>query len=53
MTGLAVFEHGLAVPRRLVSAGGVAKVWGLENVQVGDRIGETGASASGSSLRRR
>src|SRR6187200_3287458 len=37
-----VFERGLAVQRPSVSAGAVAKLWGLAEIQIGDRIGETG-----------
>jgi ribosomal protection tetracycline resistance protein len=42
VTEIAVFEHGPAVQRPSVSAGAVAKLWGLDEIQVGDRIGETG-----------
>jgi len=44
VTAIAVFEQGPAVPRQSVSAGGVAKLWGLADVQIGDRIGEVGAT---------
>jgi ribosomal protection tetracycline resistance protein len=40
VTALAVYDHGLAVPRRSVSAGQIGKVWGLSQVQIGDRVGE-------------
>ena len=40
VTALAVFERGPAVQRPSVSAGAVAKLWGLAEIQVGDRIGE-------------
>lgn len=43
VTALAVFERGPAVPRPAVSAGAVAKVWGLADVRIGDRIGESGS----------
>jgi ribosomal protection tetracycline resistance protein len=46
VTALAVFERGPAVQRPSVSAGAVAKLWGLSEVQVGDRIGETGIDSS-------
>jgi ribosomal protection tetracycline resistance protein len=39
-TAIAVFERGLAVQRLSVSAGAVAKLWGLTEVRIGDRIGE-------------
>jgi ribosomal protection tetracycline resistance protein len=42
VTSLEVFERGPAVPRSSVAAGGVAKVRGLANVRVGDRIGGSG-----------
>jgi len=45
VTAVAVFEEGPAVQRPSVSAGGVAKLWGLADVQIGDRIGESGATA--------
>jgi ribosomal protection tetracycline resistance protein len=44
VTAIAVFEQGPAVPRQSVSAGGVAKLWGLADVQIGDRLGEAGAA---------
>ncbi len=40
VTALAVFERGPAVQRPSAHAGAVAKVWGLHDVQIGDRIGE-------------
>jgi ribosomal protection tetracycline resistance protein len=43
VTAIAVFEHGPAAPRTSVSAGAIAKLWGLHDIQVGDRIGESGA----------
>jgi ribosomal protection tetracycline resistance protein len=42
VTAIAVFEQGPAVQRQAVSAGGVAKLWGLADVQIADRIGESG-----------
>ena len=45
VTAIAVFEQGPAVQRPSVAAGGVAKLWGLADVQIGDRIGESGATA--------
>jgi ribosomal protection tetracycline resistance protein len=45
VTGIAVFERGPAVQRPSVAAGAVAKLWGLADVQIGDRIGEAGAAA--------
>jgi len=46
VTAISVFERGLAVSRPAVSSGAVAKLWGLSEVQVGDRIGEIGTDAS-------
>jgi ribosomal protection tetracycline resistance protein len=46
ITAINVFERGPAVQRPSVSAGAVAKLWGLSEIQVGDRIGETGTEAS-------
>jgi ribosomal protection tetracycline resistance protein len=42
VTAVAVFEHGPSAQRPSVSAGAVAKLWGLQEVKIGDRIGETG-----------
>jgi ribosomal protection tetracycline resistance protein len=39
VTQLEVFDHGGPVRRHAASAGEIAKVWGLQSVQVGDRIG--------------
>jgi ribosomal protection tetracycline resistance protein len=46
VTAIAVFEHGPAVQRPAVSAGAVAKLWGLDEIQIGDRIGETGTNGA-------
>jgi ribosomal protection tetracycline resistance protein len=43
VTAIEVFERGPAVQRPSVSAGAVARLWGLANVRVGDRLGETEA----------
>ena len=42
VTEIAVFERGPAVRRPSVSAGAVAKLWGLREIQIGDGIGEIG-----------
>jgi ribosomal protection tetracycline resistance protein len=42
VTAIAVFEHGPAVQRSSVAAGSVGKLWGLGEIQIGDRIGDTG-----------
>jgi len=46
VTGLAVFERGRAEQRPSVAAGAIAKVWGLREIQIGDRIGEAGPDAT-------
>ena len=46
VTAIAVFERGPAEHRPAVSAGAVAQLWGLAEIQVGDRIGEIGTDAS-------
>jgi ribosomal protection tetracycline resistance protein len=46
VTALAVFEAGPAVPRRSASAGAIAKVWGLHDIRIGDRIGAPGTDAT-------
>jgi ribosomal protection tetracycline resistance protein len=43
VTAIAVFESGPAVRRPSVPAGAVGKLWGLGEIQVGDRIGELGS----------
>jgi ribosomal protection tetracycline resistance protein len=40
VTALGVFDHGTAVQRPTAFAGEIAKLWGLRDVQIGDRIGE-------------
>jgi ribosomal protection tetracycline resistance protein len=45
VTAISVFDHGTAVRRRAVSAGEIGKLWGLAEVQIGDRIGEVPARA--------
>ena len=44
VTAIEVFERGGAVPRPSVAAGQVAKLWGLSDIRVGDRVGERGAA---------
>ncbi len=43
VTSIAVFEQGQAVRRSSVTVGAVAKLWGLAEVQIGDRIGDAGS----------
>jgi len=40
VTALAVYDRSLAAPRESVAAGQIGKVWGLSQVQVGDRVGD-------------
>jgi ribosomal protection tetracycline resistance protein len=44
VTAMAVFERGQAAHSGLVTAGGIAKVWGLNDIQIGDRVGGTGTA---------
>ncbi len=41
VTAVAVFDRGSAVQRPSVSAGEIGKLWGLGEIRIGDRIGET------------
>ena len=50
VTAIAVFERGPAVQRPSVSAGAVGKLWGLAEIQVGDRIGEAGSRRRAASV---
>jgi ribosomal protection tetracycline resistance protein len=43
VTAISVFEHGSAERRASVSAGQIGKLWGLRQVQIGDRIGQAKA----------
>ena len=40
VTAIHVFERGGAVRAGSVSAGGIAKLWGLGSIRIGDRIGD-------------
>jgi ribosomal protection tetracycline resistance protein len=40
VTALETFEEGLAVQAPSVSAGQIGKLWGLREIQIGDRIGD-------------
>ena len=50
VTAIAVFERGPAVQRPSVAAGAVGKLWGLGEIQIGDRIGETGSDGAAASV---
>ncbi len=43
VTAIRVFDDGTDVQRPSVSAGGIAKLWGLAEVQIGDSIGAVDA----------
>ncbi|MFI6297612.1 GTP-binding protein [Nonomuraea sp. NPDC050790] len=42
VTAVAVFENGAAPPRQEARAGQIAKLWGLDDIRIGDRIGAAG-----------
>ena len=44
VTAISVFDRGSAVQRSSVSAGQIGKLWGLGEVQIGDTIGDSGAT---------
>src|SRR6266567_1001163 len=46
VTAIAAFERGPAVQRDSVSAGEIGKLWGLADVQIGDRIGQVGTNGT-------
>ncbi|MGH9277937.1 MAG: GTP-binding protein [Acidimicrobiales bacterium] len=45
ITAISVFDNGSVVAAASVSAGHIAKLWGLSEIQVGDAIGEFQTSA--------
>ncbi|HEY7324776.1 MAG TPA: translation factor GTPase family protein [Streptosporangiaceae bacterium] len=47
VTALAVYDRGLADHRTSISAGQIGKVWGLAQVQIGDRVGDLQAAGTG------
>ena len=46
VTALAVFDAGPAVPRPTAATGAIAKVWGLHEIRIGDRIGAPRANGT-------
>jgi ribosomal protection tetracycline resistance protein len=42
VTAISVFDRGSAEQRTSASAGEIAKLWGLGEIRIGDRIGEAG-----------
>jgi len=45
VTAIGVFERGTATPRAAVSAGQIARLRGLDEIQIGDEIGEPSPTA--------
>jgi ribosomal protection tetracycline resistance protein len=45
VTAIRVFHSGSDEPRPAVQAGEIAKVWGLREARIGDRIGESGRAS--------
>jgi ribosomal protection tetracycline resistance protein len=45
VTAIGVFDHGATLRRTAASAGEIAKVWGLTEVQIGDAIGNRASDA--------
>jgi ribosomal protection tetracycline resistance protein len=52
VTAISVFDVGTDARRPMVSAGEIAKVWGLRDVQIGDTIGDGPSRAAASEFRR-
>jgi ribosomal protection tetracycline resistance protein len=46
VTAIAVFESGPAVQSQSVPAGAVGKLWGLSEIEIGDRIGGSGSDGA-------
>ena len=46
VTAISVFERGPAEQRTAVSAGEIGKLWGLAEIRIGDRIGESGTTGT-------
>jgi ribosomal protection tetracycline resistance protein len=42
VNAIGVFENGSVVARAAVTAGEIAKLWGLGGIQIGDRLGQVG-----------
>ncbi len=51
VTAIHVFERGTSPARGSVSAGQIAKLWGLGQVQIGDRIGHRLGDSTGAARR--
>jgi ribosomal protection tetracycline resistance protein len=50
VTAVSVFERGPATPRACVSAGQIAKLWGLGAIRIGDTLGTARATPPGASF---
>ena len=48
VTAVSVFERGSDLPRDAVTAGQIARVWGLGDIRVGDAVGRPHLTAPGS-----
>ena len=46
VTAISVFAGGSSEQRAAVSAGEIGRLWGLAEIQIGDRIGQLGAAAT-------
>ena len=46
VTAIATFDRQSDLTTTSVAAGSIAKIWGLRNVQIGDRIGQVGTDES-------
>jgi len=42
ITGISVFDHGTDVTQDAVTAGRIARLWGLTGIRIGDALGEPG-----------
>ena len=47
VTNIALFERGTTVPSATLSAGRIAKLWGLDDVRIGDSIGTPNGTPNG------
>ncbi|MEX1102988.1 MAG: GTP-binding protein, partial [Dehalococcoidia bacterium] len=47
VTAISVFDRGRSVQRACITAGEIGRLWGLGTVQIGERIGEMPARATG------
>ncbi|GGO77463.1 elongation factor G [Nonomuraea cavernae] len=45
VTAISVFDHGSDVRSASVSAGRIGRIWGLDDIRIGDRVGEPRATS--------